>query len=98
MKSIFNSLKRKIKRCFFPKIVVNFLICGTQKGGTSALFVYLKEHPEICMSDVKEVHYFGCAKHFANGKPDYAKYHAYFNPKKNQKIIGEATPSYGHLE
>jgi hypothetical protein len=37
---------------------VNFLIAGTQKGGTTALDSYLREHPEICMADAKEVHFF----------------------------------------
>jgi hypothetical protein len=34
--------------------LVNFIIGGTQKGGTSALHAYLTEHPEICMAEKKE--------------------------------------------
>jgi len=30
---------------------VDFVVAGTQKGGTSALRSYLKGHPEICISD-----------------------------------------------
>ena len=37
---------------------VNFLIAGTQKGGTTALDEYLRKHPQICMSTKKEVHFF----------------------------------------
>lgn len=33
----------------------NFIICGTQKGGTTSLYHYLKEHPEVFMSpDTRE--------------------------------------------
>lgn len=32
----------------------NFLIIGAQKSGTTTLFQYLNQHPEICMSTVKE--------------------------------------------
>lgn len=73
---------------------VDFIICGTQKGGTTALDAYLREHPQICMADKKETHFFDNESHFLNGEPDYSKYHSYFNPKKPHKLIGEATPIY----
>jgi len=94
MKKIIKRIKRKTKSLFSVKQTVGFVICGTQKGGTSALDVYLREHPEICMADVKEVHYFDNEEHFSGGKPDYSKYHAWFSPKKNHSILGEATPIY----
>ena len=37
---------------------INFIICGTQRGGTTALDSYLRTHSDICMADKKEVHYF----------------------------------------
>jgi hypothetical protein len=36
----------------------NFLVVGAQKGGTTALYQYLKQHPEVYMSPVKEPHFF----------------------------------------
>lgn len=35
-----------------------FLICGAKKSGTTSLYRYLDEHPEICMSDPKETNFF----------------------------------------
>lgn len=35
-----------------------FIIIGTQKGGTTSLFNYLSQHPELSLSKAKEVHYF----------------------------------------
>jgi hypothetical protein len=73
---------------------VNFLICGTQKGGTSALDTYLREHPQICMADKKEVHFFDDEASFISNRPDYSKYHSSFSPKNNDQLTGEATPIY----
>lgn len=73
---------------------VDFIICGTQKGGTSALDAYLRDHPKICMANRKEVHFFDSDLFFENGKPDYSLYHSYFSPKDTHRIIGEATPIY----
>ena len=73
---------------------VNFIICGVQKGGTTALYQYLRIHPNICMADKKEVHYFDRDENFNNPKLDYSKYHKFFSPKNVHEIIGEATPIY----
>ncbi|MDX8386249.1 MAG: sulfotransferase domain-containing protein [Gallionella sp.] len=73
---------------------VNFLICGVQKGGTTALDTYLRAHPEIGMANRKEVHYFDFEKNFPNGKADYSQYHAMFSPQPSNKLIGESTPIY----
>ncbi|MCA0448534.1 MAG: sulfotransferase, partial [Proteobacteria bacterium] len=37
---------------------VDFFIAGVQKGGTTALDHYLRDHPAIQMASVKEVHAF----------------------------------------
>jgi len=73
---------------------VNFVIGGTQKGGTSALDLFLRQHPEICMPKTKkELHYFDREENFG-GRTDYKKYHAHFRPESHHRVIGEATPSY----
>lgn len=71
----------------------NFLICGTQKGGTTALYHYLREHPEIFMPKVKEVHFFDL-----NWQRGLKWYEGYFEGVKNAKAIGEASPFYMYLE
>jgi hypothetical protein len=73
---------------------VNFLVCGTQKGGTTTLDAYLRNHPEVCMATHKEVHFFDREKYFLYQKPDYSHYAAYFKPDPGQKILGETTPVY----
>ena len=75
---------------------VNFLIVGTQKGGSTALAKFLSGHPEVSMANKKEVHFFDNDELFSTSRPDYDKYHNYFseNYSDNSKAIGEATPSY----
>jgi len=36
----------------------NFLIIGAAKSGTTALYLYLNQHPQIYMSPVKEPRFF----------------------------------------
>jgi Sulfotransferase domain len=75
-------------------VLVNFVIGGTQKGGTSALDYFLRQHPQICMPETKkELHYFDNEKEF-RGRPNYKEYHAGFNPKSEHRVIGEASPIY----
>jgi len=74
---------------------VDFVIGGTQKGGTSALDSFLRQHPEICMPTTqKELHFFDRAEE----NTDYKKYHANFKPKSKHRVIGEASPIYMYWE
>jgi sulfotransferase family protein len=76
-------------------MLVDFVIGGTQKGGTSALDSFLRQHPEICMPDTKkELHFFDRE----SDDTDYKKYHANFQPKPNHRAIGEASPIYMYWE
>jgi Sulfotransferase domain len=66
----------------------NFLILGAQKAGTTALYAYLRRHPEIAGPAWKEVSYFD--RHFARGE---RWYRGHF-PLRRRPAIGEASPSY----
>ena len=69
---------------------VNFIGIGAQKAGTSWLAEALNEHPEIYIHKKKEAHYFNRRRFFINT----FHYERSFRPKKQEKIIGEITPSY----
>jgi len=73
---------------------VDFIICGVQKGGTTALYTYLKQHPQLCMSAKKELHFFDNEAIFASPKPNYDSYHLAFKPQAVNQLLGEATPIY----
>lgn len=38
-----------------PNILVNFIIAGVQKGGSSALDAYLRKHPALCMAKLRDI-------------------------------------------
>lgn len=74
-------------------MLINFLVAGVQKAGTTAIYSYLFDHPELCFSWVKEVHYFDNEKLFSSvfGNRDW--YHSNF-PNPKGRIVGEVTPIY----
>ena len=72
--------------------LVNFIIAGVQKGGTTALFDYLSDDPAIALSRVKEVHFFDDEEQDW-ARPDYAAYHRQFDDAMGRPR-GEATPIY----
>ena len=79
---------------------VNFLILGTQKGGTTALARFLAPHPEICFAPMKEVHLFDYPGWpWSDWSPEAVnrRYRAYFPNYQGEPIIGEATPEYMYL-
>src|ERR1700686_353421 len=63
---------------------VDFVIGGTQKGGTSALDSFLRQHPEICMPETKkELHFFDREA----DDTDYKKNHANFQTKRGKEKL-----------
>lgn len=85
----------------------NFLVIGAAKSGTSALYRYLQQHPDIYMSPIKEPHFFGYENQppNTNGPDDFVNtaitninsYLSLFSQVTTEKAIGEASPTYIHL-
>jgi sulfotransferase family protein len=73
---------------------VNFIVAGAQKGGTTALDAYLREHPELCLPRKKELLFFDKDRFFVAEPVDYAPYHAFFHPQPRHRLLGEVTPCY----
>ena len=85
----------------------NFLVIGAAKSGTTALYHFLRQHPQVYMSPEKEPRFFICE----GRPPDYRgpyedglinkmtiwkreDYEALFAGARDQLARGEATPSY----
>lgn len=72
----------------------NFLIVGAAKSGTSSLYAYLAQHPEVYLCPVKEPCY------FSDGNPRLirsdSEYEALFHGRTTEKAVGEASASYLH--
>ncbi len=75
---------------------VTFLIIGAQKAGTTALDHCLRQHPQVGMAGVKEVHYFDDDGRFAAEPGDHGAYEAQFPGER--VAHGEATPIYLYWE
>ena len=73
----------------------NFFIVGAPKCGTTALYTYLRDHPDVFMPDVKEPHYFGSDLEFRyRRRPDPERYRSYFAGADGRSHIGEASIWY----
>jgi len=71
----------------------NFLIIGAQKGGSTWLYDVLKDHPEVYLPELIELHHFNRIN--CNTKESVEKYSKNFpNVDSAYKMIGEKTPSY----
>lgn len=85
----------------------NFLIIGAGKAGTSSVYAYLKQHPQIFMCPVKETNFFALEGEKLDFRgpgaetrinswsiTDYEAYVGLFSGVTNEKAIGEASPLY----
>jgi hypothetical protein len=75
----------------------DFFIVGAPRCGTTSLYEYLKQHPDVYMSASKELHFFGTdirypqAANMVRGENEYL---SMFHGATNEKRIGEASPLY----
>ena len=76
----------------------NFFIVGAPKCGTTAMYEYLRQHPDIFMPHVKEMHHFGSDIQMQNPLATRRKerdiYLSYFDQWSGEKRIGEASVFY----
>jgi hypothetical protein len=74
----------------------NFLIIGAMKSGTTALYYYLEQHPEIYMSPVKEPNFFSSQEqeNAADAVTNIGTYQHLFRGGSGKKALGEASHSY----
>jgi hypothetical protein len=70
----------------------DFLIIGAQKSGTSSLYYYLAQHPQIVTVPHKEIQFFSL--HYAQGWGWYRSQLGMTSPDRTHLFYGEATPYY----
>jgi hypothetical protein len=69
----------------------DFLILGAQKAGTTALYEYLRRHPDLTGPSWKEVSFFD--RHWVRGLKWY-RGNFPNRARTRDKLVGEASPSY----
>ena len=86
----------------------NFFIVGAQKAGTTSLYHYLNQHPQVYMSPIKEPFFFDhemdskgrvVRREFEGHRQpprftNIEEYSTLFEAARGEKAIGEATPLY----
>jgi hypothetical protein len=88
-------------------VMPNFLIIGPARCATDALYSYLKQHPQVYMSPIKETNFFvfygKSIEYCGPGDqealqdcyvPNLAAYQAQFSGATDAAAIGEASPWY----
>lgn len=82
-------------------VLPNFLIIGFQKAGTTSVYNYLAQHPDVFVSPRKELNFFSSIvaqplidPKLTGGFTDPKAYAEVFAPGAGRKAIGEASPIY----
>lgn len=66
---------------------VDFVIAGAQKSGSTSLFSYVSQHPDIFLPPVKEISFFLQAEAWQNGS---AYLRPFYRSMKDEKLVGMA--------
>lgn len=96
-----------------PKTFKRFFVIGTAKSGTTSIYQYLSQHPDIFLPNVKEIHYYSNAtskNDFDFIKPksnktyhtkvikDEQAYNSLFEKASKETYLGDCSPSYFYDE
>lgn len=81
------------------RVLPDFIIIGAQKAGTTSLFSYLAQHPQLHPSSKKEVHFFSDGKRagvdrFGRGEGWYRSHFPRGEALRAGDQAFEASPSY----
>jgi len=77
----------------------DFFIVGAPKAGTTALFHYLGQHPDVFVPRVKEPMFFGSDLEFLNSRRrSFEDYLSLFGDAGGARRIGEASTTYLYSE
>lgn len=71
----------------------NLFVVGASKAGTTSLWRYLSDHPDIFMSPKKEPRFFS-RRDSLSSADEIRAYLALFDGARGERLRGEASPSY----
>ncbi len=76
----------------------DFFIVGAAKSGTTTLYRWLDQHPEVYMASFKEPHWFSRVKpnprQLVSSVTSEEEYRKLFKDRRGELAVGEASPSY----
>lgn len=74
-------------------VTPNVIIAGVTKAGSTSLFTYLGDHPDVCGSTVKEISHFVTVRFREPPRP-LENYNQYFQHWQGQSVRLESSPAY----
>lgn len=74
------------------KSVLDFLVVGAQKAGTTALWEFLRQHPQVALPDGKEAPFFNREEYYPLGFSTFLA--DYFSGVSASKRWGTVSPQY----
>lgn len=73
----------------------NFIILGAGKSGTTSLYKYLQQHPQIFLPEKKELYFFAFeGEDHPDGVTRFEDYQSMFQNAPDEKVIGEVSSVY----
>jgi len=80
---------------YLPRVRPNFIIAGVNKAGTTSLWSYLAQHPQVGPSAIKETCHFLPLRYEGETLPPITDYEALFPAKQTSQLVRmESTPGY----
>ena len=76
-----------------PKARPNLFLVGATKSGSTSLYHYLSQHPDVFMCVPKDPHFLSTDIYRIN-RISEAEYFQLFEPARDEKYIGEASTEY----
>lgn len=75
-------------------LLPNLLVAGVTKAGTTSLFAYLAQHPEICASSEKDINYFSPLRRGQSQRGPLSIHDRFFAHCSDQPYRLDASPDY----
>ena len=73
--------------------LVEIIVCGVQKGGTTSLYAHFQDHPQLQSPIRKEIHFFDDESQDWT-RPNYANLHRWFEEVEHSRRRFDITPIY----
>ena len=71
VQSYIDVLTKKREKQWQERALPGFIVIGGMKCGTSSLFKYLNQHPQLFSSNYKEIRYFSHDEYYSKGEKWY---------------------------
>ncbi len=87
-------LTRQREKRWQERALPDFIVIGGMKCGTSSLFKYLNQHPQLFSSNYKEVRYFSHDEYYSRGEKWYRIHFPLAKDIPENSLVFEASPDY----